>query len=148
MTNESKGKGKNPVPSQAASSSGHPGPSASSPSSAIGLDIFCLFHPDDNPSQHIFSVTLHGDRTIDGLKKAIKQERGNDLKDIDAVKLTLYKVLIVVFRHTALSLLLLVARTPDSRRRKYDRRAKEQGLCCSRTTTGYAEVVRYILKWC
>ena len=113
MTNKSKGKGKNPVPSQAASSSGHPGPS---PSSAIGLDIFCLFHPDDNPSQHIFSVTLHSDRTVDGLKKAIKQERGNDLKDIDAVKLTLYKVLIaaVVFRHTALSLLLLVARTPDS----------------------------------
>ena len=116
MTNKSKGKGKNPVPSQAASSSGHPGPSASSPSSAIGLDIFCLFHPDDNPSQHIFSVTLHSDRTVDGLKKTIKQERGNDLKDIDAVKLTLYKVLIaaVVFRHTALSLLLLVARTPDS----------------------------------
>ena len=62
-------------------------------------------------------MTLHSDRTVDGLKKAIKQERGNDLKDFDAVKLTLYKVLIaaVVFRHTTttLSLLLLVARTPD-----------------------------------
>ena len=93
-------------------------------------------------------MTLHSDRTVDGLKKAIKQERGNDLKDIDAVKLTLYKVLIVVFRHTALSLLLLVARTPDSRWRKHDWRAEEQGLCCSRTTTGYEEVVHYIFKWC
>ena len=113
MTSKSKGKGKNPVPSQAASSSGHPEPS---PSSAIELDIFCLFHPDDNPSQHIFSVTLRSDRTVDSLKKAIKQERGNDLKDIDAVKLTLYKVLIAaaVFRHEALSLLLLAARTPNS----------------------------------
>ena len=116
-----KGKGKatvkpkSPVPSQAASRSGHPGPSASSPSSAIGLDIFCLLLPDDNPSQHIFSVTLRGDRTVDDLKDAIKLKRGNDLKDIDAVKLTLYKVLIaaVVFRHAALSLLLLVAQTTD-----------------------------------
>ena len=116
MTSKSKGKGKNPVPSQAASSSGHPEPSVSSPSSAIELDIFCLFHPDDNPSQHIFSVTLRSDRTVDSLKKAIKQERGNDLKDIDAVKLTLYKVLIAaaVFRHEALSFLLLAARTPNS----------------------------------
>ena len=122
MTNKSKGnskgnsKGKNPVPSQAASSSSHPRPSASSPSSAIRLDIFCLFHPNDNPSQHIFSVTLCSDQTVGGLKKAIKQERGNDLKDIDALKLTLYKVLITttIFRHIALSLLLLVAQTPDS----------------------------------
>ena len=61
-------------------------------------------------------MTLHSDRTVDGLKKAIKQERGNDLKDFDAVNLTLYKVPIaaVIFRHTALSLLLLVARTPGS----------------------------------
>ena len=152
MTNKSNGNGngKNPVPLQAASSSSHPRPSASSLSLAIGLNIFCLFHPDDNPSQHIFSVTLHSDWTIDGMKKAIKQERGNDLKDINAVKLILYKVLIstAIFRHTALSLLLLVAWTPDSWQWKYDWRAEEQGLCYSRTTMGYTEVVHYILKWC
>ena len=106
MTNKSNGKGKNPVSLQAASSSSHPRPSVSSPSSAIRLDIFCL---------HIFSVTLCSNQTVDSLKKAIKQERGNDLKDIDAMKLTLHKVLITttIFRHIALSLLLLVAQTTD-----------------------------------
>ena len=93
------------VPPPAASNSSHPGPPALL---AIDLNIFCLLHPDDSPAQHIFSVTLHSDWTVDGLKKVIKQERGNNLKDIDAVKLTLYKVFIAatVFRHTALSLLL------------------------------------------
>ena len=45
------------------------------------------------------------------LINAIKLKKANDLRDIDANKLTLYKVLIAdaVFRHTALSLLLLVA---------------------------------------
>ena len=78
------------------------------------------------------------------------QTGGNDLKDIDAMKLTLYKVLITatVFRHTALSLLLLVAWTPNSWLQKYDWRAKEQGLCYSITTVGYIEVVHHILKWC
>ena len=93
------------VPPPAASNSSHP---RLPTSPAIDLDIFCLPHPNDSPSQHIFSVTLHSYRTIDGLKKVIKQERGNNLKDIDAMKLTLYKVFIAtaVFRHTALSLLL------------------------------------------
>ena len=123
-----KGKGKatvksqSPVPSQAASRSGHPRPSASSPSSAIGLNIFCLLLPDDSPSQHIFPVTLHCDWTIGDLKDAIKLKKVNDLRDIDAYKLILYKVVIAaaVFTHAALSLLLLVAQTLDSWRRKHD----------------------------
>ena len=113
MTREGKGKGKgeNPVPSQAASSSSHPGPSASSPSSATRLNIFCFLLSNDNHSQHIFPVTIHCDRTVGDLRDAIKLKKANDLRDIDANKLTLYKVLIAdaVFRHAALSLLLLVA---------------------------------------
>ena len=106
-------KSKSPVPSQAASRSSHPGPSASSPS---WLDIFCLLLPDDSPSQHIFLVTLRRDRTVGDLKDAIKLKKANDLRDIDADKLILYKVVIAaaVFTHAALSLLLLVAQTLDS----------------------------------
>ena len=85
------------VPPPAASSS-HPEPPAPP---VIDLDIFCLLHLDDNPSQHIFPVTVRSDRTVGDLKKAIKQERGNDLKDIDAVNLTLYKVLIAAAVFTA-----------------------------------------------
>ena len=96
-------KSKSPVPSQAASRSGHPGPSASSPSSAIGLDIFCLLLPDDSPSQHIFLVTLRSDRTVGDLKNAIKQKQTNDLKDIDANKLILFKVLMPATVFTACS---------------------------------------------
>ena len=39
------------VPPPATSNSSHPGPPASP---AINLDIFCLLHPNDSPSQHIF----------------------------------------------------------------------------------------------
>ena len=46
-------------------------------------------------------MTVRSDRTVGDLKKAIKQERGNDLKDIDAVNLTLYKVLIAAAVFTA-----------------------------------------------
>ena len=107
-------KSKSPVPSQAASRSGHPGPSASSLSSAIKFKIFCLLLPD--PSRYLFSVSIHNDQTVDDLKDAIKLKKANDLKDIDADKLILYKVVIAaaVFTHAALSLLLLVAQTLDS----------------------------------
>ena len=107
-------KPKSPVPSQAASSSGHPGPSASSLSSAIKFKIFCLLLPD--PSRYLFSVSIHNDRTVGDLKDAIKLKKANDLRDIDADKLILYKVVIAaaVFTHAALSLLLLVAQTLDS----------------------------------
>ena len=106
-------KSKSPVPSQAASRSGHPGPSASSLSSAIKFKIFCLLLPD--PSRYLFSVSIHNDQTVNDLKKAIKKEKVNDLNDIDADKLILYKVVIAatVFTHAALSLLLLVAQTTD-----------------------------------
>jgi len=39
-----------------------------------------------------FSVTIQSSKTVDDLKKAIKEEKKNDLKDIDADRLTLYKV--------------------------------------------------------
>ena len=80
--------------------SSHPGPPASP---AIDLDIFCLLHPDDSPSQHIFLVTLRSDRTVGDLKNAIKQKQTNDLKDIDANKLILFKVLMPATVFTARS---------------------------------------------
>ena len=88
------------VPPPAASSSSHPGPPASP---AIDLDIFCLLHPDDSPSQHIFLVTVRSDRTVGDLKDAIKQKKTNDLKDIDANKLILFKVLMPAAVFTARS---------------------------------------------
>ena len=88
------------VPPPAASSSSHPEPPAPP---VIDLDIFCLLHPDDNPSQHIFPVTVRSDRTVGDLKKKIKQEKTNDLKDIDANKLILFKVLMPAAIFTARS---------------------------------------------
>ena len=38
-------------------------------------------------------MTLRSDRTVGDLKNEIKREKANDLKDIDADKLILYKVL-------------------------------------------------------
>ena len=99
-----------PVPPLAASSSRHPGSPASP---AIDLNIFCLLLPDDEPHRHIFPVTLGRDRTVSDLKKGIKLEKANDLKDIDADKLILFKVL-PSSQQTSLSLLLLLARAVDS----------------------------------
>ena len=58
------------------------------------LKIFCLLFPDRDPSQHLFSVSIHDDQTVDDLKDAIKRKNANDLNDIDAYELTLYQVLI------------------------------------------------------
>jgi len=41
---------------------------------------------------HSFSVDVERSRTVDYLKKAILREKPNDLKDIDADRLVLYKV--------------------------------------------------------
>ena len=87
------------VPPPAASSS-HPEPPAPP---VIDLDIFCLLHPDDSPSQHIFLVTVRSDRTVGDLKDAIKQKKTNDLKDIDADKIILFKVLMPAAVFTARS---------------------------------------------
>ena len=58
------------------------------------LKIFCLLFPNRDPSQHLFSVSIHDDQTVDDLKKMIKCKKANDLKDIDADELTLHQVLI------------------------------------------------------
>ena len=99
-----------PVPPPAAPSNRHPGSPASP---AIDLDIFCLHLPDDDPHRHIFSVSIDNDQTVGDLKKGIKLEKVNDLKDIDADKLILFKVL-PSSQQTSLSLPLLVARAVDS----------------------------------
>ena len=39
-----------------------------------------------------FSVTIESSKTVDDLKDAIKEKKKNDLKDIDADRLALYKV--------------------------------------------------------
>ena len=74
----------------AASSSSHPGPPASP---TMKLKIFCLLLPNDDHSRHCFSVLIDNDQTVDDLKKGIKLEKANDLKDIDADNLILFKVL-------------------------------------------------------
>jgi len=42
--------------------------------------------------EHPFSVDIKRSKTVDHLKKAILRKRPNDLKDIDARRLVLYKV--------------------------------------------------------
>ena len=79
-----------PVPPPAAPSNSHPGSPASP---AIDLDIFCLHLPDDDPHQHIFRVTLRGDRTVGNLKDAIKLKKKPELDHLAADALILYKVL-------------------------------------------------------
>ena len=56
--------------------------------------IFCLLYPDPDPSQHLFSVLLQNDDTVDDLKDAIKLKKANILRDIDADEFTLHQVLI------------------------------------------------------
>ena len=58
------------------------------------LKIFCLLFPDRDPSQHLFSVSIHDDQTVDDLEDAIKCKKANDINDIDADELTLHQVLI------------------------------------------------------
>ena len=77
------------------------------------LKILCLLLPNDDPSRHPFSVSIGNDQTVDDLKDAIKLKKANDLKDIDADNLILFKVL-PSSQQTSLSLLLLVARAVDS----------------------------------
>ena len=79
----------------------------------MNLNIFCLLLPNDDPHRHIFPATLRGDQTVGDLKDAIKLKKANNLKDIDADELILYKVL-PSSQQTSLSLLLLVARAVDS----------------------------------
>lgn len=57
------------------------------------LKLICIFFPDEDPKlKKLFSVSIDDDQIVDDLKKAIKHEKANLLKDIDADELTLYKV--------------------------------------------------------
>lgn len=59
------------------------------------LKLFCILFPDEDPKlKKLFSVSINDDQTVDDLKDAIKHKKANQLKEIDADQLTLYKVLI------------------------------------------------------
>ncbi|KAG0028112.1 hypothetical protein BGZ82_008616 [Podila clonocystis] len=52
--------------------------------------LFCIV--DGEPHSRAFSVEIDPTKTVDHLKKLIKAEKTNDFSDIDADKLTLWKV--------------------------------------------------------
>jgi len=52
------------------------------------LTLFCLVDGESTP----FPVKIESTETIGGLKKAIKDEKTNDFNDVDADKLTLWRV--------------------------------------------------------
>ena len=56
----------------------------------MSLNLFCAVFP----SEHLFSVSIDANKTVDALKKAIKLEKKPRLNDIAADELTVYKVLI------------------------------------------------------
>ena len=61
-------------------------------STPVALELICIIYPCDKPSKLGFSITLGNDKSVDHLRRAIKHENPNALKDIDARELTLYKV--------------------------------------------------------
>ncbi|KAF9315303.1 hypothetical protein BG003_003172 [Podila horticola] len=56
------------------------------------MTLFCLVDGESTP----FPVEIESTKTIGELKKAIKAEKVNDFSDVDADKLTLWKVSISV----------------------------------------------------
>ncbi|KAG0294132.1 hypothetical protein BGZ96_001754 [Linnemannia gamsii] len=58
------------------------------------LNLFCLV--DGEPQSNVFSVKPTPADTVDDLKKLIKTEKTNDFSDVDADKLTLWRVSIPV----------------------------------------------------
>ena len=51
--------------------------------------LFCLI---ENISADSFSVDINPQKTVGHLRKCIKNEKQNDLKDVDADRLMLWKV--------------------------------------------------------
>ncbi|KAI8594678.1 hypothetical protein EDD21DRAFT_74345 [Dissophora ornata] len=52
------------------------------------LALFCVIERESNP----FSVKINPSDTVDDVKDAIKAKKANDLSDVDADRLTLWKV--------------------------------------------------------
>ena len=57
------------------------------------LNLFCVVFPC-NPSEHLFSISIDANKTVDALKEAIKLKKEHRFADVDADELTVYKVLI------------------------------------------------------
>src|SRR6267154_3396965 len=59
----------------------------------MSLKLFCLVFPDEDPSKHLFPVSLNATETVDDLKTAIKCETAPQLDHVAAAhELNLYKV--------------------------------------------------------
>ncbi|KAG0221957.1 hypothetical protein BGW42_007048, partial [Actinomortierella wolfii] len=56
------------------------------------LTLFCLTDGEANA----FSVEIEPTKTVDSLKKLIKEEKANDFHDVDADKLSLWRVSVPV----------------------------------------------------
>jgi Crinkler effector protein N-terminal domain len=69
------------------------------------ITLFCLVRGE--LVANAFSVKISPTDTIDDLKKLIKKEKENDFKDVDADKLTLWKVSIPADDANALKNLVL-----------------------------------------
>lgn len=74
-------------------------------SMTISLTLFCVVH-GDSPT-NAFSVKISGSEAVDELRNLIKAKKPVDFKDIDADRLTLWRVFIPVTlgtRHYAVTL--------------------------------------------
>src|SRR4051794_12986254 len=54
------------------------------------VTLFCLVHGD--PVERAFEIDISNDKSVSRLKKEIKKQKENDFRNIDADKLTLWKV--------------------------------------------------------
>jgi hypothetical protein len=54
------------------------------------ITLFCMVHGD--PVQRAFEIDISNDKSVSCLKDEIKKKKENDFRDIDADKLTLWKV--------------------------------------------------------
>ena len=54
-------------------------------------ELFCLIEINENVSKP-FSIKIAGDESVHELKKRIKDAKQNDLKGVDADRLTIWKV--------------------------------------------------------
>ncbi|KAF9300785.1 hypothetical protein BGZ74_007516 [Mortierella antarctica] len=68
------------------------------------LTLVCLV--DEEATSNAFSVEIDPSKTVDGLKKLIKSEKTNDFNDIDADKLTLWRVSIPIIDDDKIPILL------------------------------------------
>ncbi|KAF9113437.1 hypothetical protein BGX30_006937, partial [Mortierella sp. GBA39] len=59
---------------------------------AEDLTLFCLI--DEQSTSKAFSVEISPKKTVDGLKKFIRNEKPNELRDVDPDRLTLWLVFI------------------------------------------------------